>query len=94
VGDGTVPPPGVCAGRVDEVEGLLGVLTGAAAGRFAMALVRGEAGVGKTTPTGVVTGLVADHMNVVSGACLPLTSLSVPSGIASGRLRRQVRSRI
>lgn len=43
-----------------------------------MALVRGEAGVGKTTLTGVVTRLVADHMNVVSGACLPLTSLSVP----------------
>ena len=83
-----VPPPGIFAGRTDEVERLLGVLTSAAAGQFTMIMARGEPGVGKTALAGVVAGLVADDMNVVFSACLPLTSLSVPFLPLSSAVRK------
>ena len=65
-------------GRAKEIERLHGVLQSAIDGQFGMVLLSGEPGVGKSALVGSVAALVTDTMHVVSGACLPLTSVSVP----------------
>lgn len=66
------------AGRDVELAQLLAVVDDAAAGRSAMRLLVGAPGIGKTALLSEVCRLTASRAEVMLGAGLPLTSLSVP----------------
>ncbi|MPV37255.1 AAA family ATPase [Georgenia subflava] len=50
----------------------------AVAGHFAMSLLPGEPGVGKTSLVGEICARTAERTDQLFGACLPLSSLSLP----------------
>lgn len=65
-------------GRADELAVVGDLLDASASGEAQTLLVAGDAGVGKTA---LVTRACADRaasMTVLSGTCLPLTSMSIP----------------
>ncbi len=65
-------------GRADE-QGVVGAaVRRALAGGFAAVLVSGDAGVGKTTLVRAAAARAAPDALVLSGACLPMTSVAVP----------------
>jgi tetratricopeptide (TPR) repeat protein len=65
-------------GRAGEVERVVEMVRGVAAGQAATLLVCGEAGVGKTALVDAACLQVADIADVLWTSCLPLTSFSVP----------------
>ncbi|HET9022808.1 MAG TPA: AAA family ATPase [Ornithinibacter sp.] len=68
-------------GRIGELETIRSVVDGARAGTMSALLVHGDAGVGKTrlvSRAAAVATEDGDDVLVLSGACLPLTRLSVP----------------
>ena len=77
-----MPPPGtprgdVFVGRSDELVELASVLDSVRSGHGRAVLVTGDAGVGKTRLV-QHAGDVAEGFLVLTGTCLPLSSLSVP----------------
>jgi DNA-binding CsgD family transcriptional regulator len=77
-----VPPPGtprgdVFVGRSDELLELASVLDSVRSGHGRAVLVTGDAGVGKTRLVQHAVDL-AEGFLVLTGTCLPLSSLSVP----------------
>ena len=77
-----MPPPGaptgdVFVGRSDELVQLASALDSVRAGHGRAVLVSGDAGVGKTRLVQRAAAL-ADGFLVLTGTCLPLSSLSVP----------------
>jgi DNA-binding CsgD family transcriptional regulator len=64
-------------GRADELDELASALASARAGRGRAVLVIGEAGVGKTRLAQQACALAGDFL-VLTGACLPLSSMTVP----------------
>lgn len=71
------PPGEVFVGRSDELVELAAVLGSARAGVGRFVLVTGDAGVGKTRLVQRAVSALDDFL-VLSGACLPLSSLSIP----------------
>lgn len=77
-----MPPPGtprgdVFVGRSDELVELASVLDSVRSGHGRAVLVTGDAGVGKTRLV-QHAGDVAEGFLVLTGTCLPLSSLTVP----------------
>jgi DNA-binding CsgD family transcriptional regulator/tetratricopeptide (TPR) repeat protein len=65
-------------GRDDELGWIAGVLPGDAARPLAALIVDGDAGVGKTSLVREASTHLRSGTLVMSGACLPLTSMTVP----------------
>jgi DNA-binding CsgD family transcriptional regulator/tetratricopeptide (TPR) repeat protein len=87
--------PIALVGRAGEVERVVEMVRGVAAGQAATILVSGEAGVGKTALVGEACSEVAAIADVVWSSCLPLTSFAVPffplvSGLRAWAARRHV----
>ncbi len=72
------PEPELLAGRADEVEQLLSLMTDAAGGRSGCLLVVGEAGVGKTSLVRRACSDAGEGVVSLWGTCLPLLSTTVP----------------
>src|SRR5258705_5079510 len=69
----------VLVGREDELGRLLALLDQAIDGKPAVALVAGEAGVGKTRLVQEITRVASDRgMRVLSGGCVELGGEGVP----------------
>lgn len=77
MGPSDTPAGDVFVGRVDEVGELGSALASARAGTGRAVLVTGDAGVGKTR-LAQRAGALAEDFLVLTGTCLPLSSLSVP----------------
>jgi DNA-binding CsgD family transcriptional regulator len=75
----TADPPqsGVFVGRSGELDELASALASGRAGHGRAVLVLGDAGVGKTRLAQHACSLARDFL-VLTGACLPLSSLNVP----------------
>ena len=71
------PPGEAFVGRSAELGDLGAALDSACAGRGRAVLVTGDAGVGKTRLVHQVCSVRAEAL-VLSGACLPLSTLNVP----------------
>ena len=71
------PSGGVFVGRSDELAELASALDAVRSGHGRAVLVTGDAGVGKTRMVQRAAAL-AEGFLVLSGACLPLSSLNVP----------------
>ena len=65
-------------GRAGELDAIAALLQRAAAGASGSMLVSGEAGVGKTALVRHACERVARAELILTGACLPLTSMTVP----------------
>ncbi len=65
-------------GRDGELGVLAELVRGAVDGRFGAVIVEGDAGIGKTTLVRAACQAAGDDVLVLPGACLPLTSVSVP----------------
>lgn len=65
-------------GRAGELDTIAALLERAAAGTSGVMLVSGEAGVGKTALVRHACARVAGQALILTGACLPLTSMTVP----------------
>jgi hypothetical protein len=65
-------------GRADELRRLSGLVRDACEGRFGTVVVEGDAGIGKTTLVRAACEAAGEGALVLSGACLPLTSVAVP----------------
>ena len=76
-------------GRAHEVDAITEVVGGAARGEAMTLLVRGEAGIGKTSLLRDACSRAAGSTEVVWVSCLPLSSLVVPFGPLLTTLRRQ-----
>jgi DNA-binding CsgD family transcriptional regulator len=76
------------AGRADETAAMAACVGGAAAGRASTMLVRGEAGVGKTSLVDEACRAAGDRVETIWAACLPLTSMTAPLLPLRGTLRR------
>ncbi|WP_433383507.1 LuxR C-terminal-related transcriptional regulator [Actinoplanes sp. CA-142083] len=70
--------PAGMVGRADETSWLLTAAADAENGRQTTLLLGGEAGIGKTSLVRAATDQVADRLEVIWAACLPLASLAVP----------------
>ncbi len=66
------------AGRAAELAELAGLVRGAHDGRFGAVVVEGDAGIGKTSLVRTACAAADDADLVLSGACLPLTAVSIP----------------
>jgi DNA-binding CsgD family transcriptional regulator len=65
-------------GRGSEMQSIRAVIAAAREGTAGAMLVTGDVGVGKTSLVGRVCAEVAEHVVVLGGGALPLTSLAVP----------------
>ncbi len=65
-------------GRAEELGRISDVLRGARDGRFGALIIEGDAGIGKTTLVRVACDAAREEARVLSGACLPLISATVP----------------
>ncbi|MEP6954366.1 MAG: AAA family ATPase [Solirubrobacteraceae bacterium] len=84
---------GPFVGRVHELAGLEDALADAASGRPALALISGEAGVGKTRLTGELASRARSRGAVVlSGGCIDLPEGTLPYAPAVEGLRAHVRA--
>ncbi len=70
--------PTAVVGRTDELGRLSDLVRGAQDGRFGAVVVRGEAGIGKTTLVRAACERAGGDVLVLWGSCLPLTSVAVP----------------
>ncbi|MGB7817686.1 MAG: AAA family ATPase, partial [Ornithinibacter sp.] len=68
----------ILVGRAEELGRALELVRGARHGRFGAVIVHGDAGTGKTTLLRAACAEAGDETLVLSGSCLPLTSVSVP----------------
>lgn len=81
-------------GRIHELETIRSVVDGACSGRMGALLVSGDAGIGKTRLVEAATATPADGSGadrdglVLVGACLPLSTMSVPLAPLRAALRR------
>ena len=76
-------------GRDYEIDVITGVVAWAARGEASTLLVRGEAGVGKTSLLREGCSRASGPPEVIWVSCLPLSSLAVPFGPLISTLRRQ-----
>ncbi|GIF02425.1 helix-turn-helix transcriptional regulator [Paractinoplanes rishiriensis] len=75
------------AGRAEDSAAVLACIGDAVGGRASTLLVRGEAGVGKTSLVGETCRAASDRVETIWAGCLPLTSMTVPLLPLRGVLR-------